>query len=64
MQTKIYQGFFRRCWAALRYVFKMDDLQWDSTLVRPEDVPRLRKMLDKVVEIKVKEVPPEGKIFT
>lgn len=46
-----YRSFFHRLWIAVKYVFgyKCKYGHWDSWMLRPEDVQRLKDLLDKHV---------------
>ena len=45
-----WRGFFKRCWQALKYVFgqKQGECCWDTSMVRPEDVSKVRRWLQHV----------------
>ena len=45
-----YRGFWRRLWVAVRYVcgYKSRFGHWDCFILRAEDAPRLRALVDKL----------------
>lgn len=45
-----YRGFWKKLWMAIRYVFgyKSKFGHWDCFILRPEDAPRLRVLLDQL----------------
>ena len=58
-----YRGFFHRLWIAIKYVFgyKCKYGHWDSWMLRPEDVQRLKGLLDKHVPYTA-QVEPQTKL--
>jgi hypothetical protein len=48
VQLGDYPNFFRRAWRGLKYVFgyKSKYGHWDTTILKHEDIPRLRNVLD------------------
>jgi len=45
IQAVNYRSFFKRVWAALKYVFGAD-LVWDDVLVDRKDIPKLQAAID------------------
>ncbi len=43
-----YNGFFKRIWIGIKYIFGMKYLygHYDTIMIKYEDVPRLRSLLD------------------
>jgi len=54
VHTQLYQydGFFRRLWEAIRYLFKREarDGHWCVTIIEPHGAKILRDYLDKFIE--------------
>jgi hypothetical protein len=45
IQAVNYRSFFKRVWAALKYVFG-SDLVWDDVLLDRKDIPKLQAAID------------------
>ena len=45
VQASNYRSFFRRVWAALKYVFGAD-LIWNDVIVDRKDIPKLQAAID------------------
>ena len=47
-----YRSFWQRLWVAVRYAFgyKSRFGHWDCFILKPEDAPRLRALVDELVE--------------
>jgi len=47
-----YHSIWKRIWIAIKYVFGYRSKYgyWDCFLLRPEDAPRLRSLIDRVIE--------------
>lgn len=47
-----YPGFWKRLWLGVRYIFgyKSKYGQYDVMTIRPEDVPRMKKLLENFAE--------------
>lgn len=45
-QAHQWQGFFRRCRQALKYVFGKQCMGWDTSMLRSEDLPKVKEWLN------------------
>lgn len=49
VRLNYYDPWYKRIWTAIKYVFKRTSRygDYDVTMLRPEDLPRLRELLDR-----------------
>jgi hypothetical protein len=55
VQASNYRSFYRRVWAALKYVFGAD-LIWNDVIVDRKDIPKLQAAIDHYNNLLDKEV--------
>ena len=61
LQASEWRGFFRRLWAALKFVIGADHLRWDTCIVRKQDIPGVIQLLQKAQGQETSGI--EGKIY-
>src|SRR5574337_647269 len=49
VHLRTYRNIFKRIWVAIKYVFgyRCKYGEWDETIIRWEDIPKLQKLLEK-----------------
>lgn len=47
LQAHIWQGFFKRLKMVFLFLFKRENLVWDTCIIQYDDVERLQRLIDK-----------------